>query len=251
MFFYLSKILLFIIRPMVWVFVLLFSALFTKDDYKRKKRLWIATILLFLLSNNFLVNQVFLWYEDEGTAQLDSTYEVGIVLGGFSTKDKSLDRTIFFEANDRLMQALRLYHEGRIKRILISSGSAAVIGDKTKEADAVADYLKSIHFPDSAVIIENQSRNTIENFKYSFQILDSLKLGNKKNLVISSAWHIPRAKLCIKDRNIDFYATNYLSDKKEDYSPMNLLVPSAKALLNMELLIKELVGYATYFVKVG
>jgi len=235
---------------MVWVFVLLFAALFTKDDIKRKRRLWIATLMLFLFSNNFLVNEVFMMYEDHGTAALDSTYEVGIVLGGFSNKDKSLNRTVFYEANDRLMQAIKLYHEGKIKRILISSGSASVIGEKIKEADAVHTYLQSINIPDSALIIENESRNTIENINNSYLILDSLKL-NKKVLIISSAWHIPRVRLCTKNKQVDFYATNYLSDSKKDYSPMNLLVPSAKALFNMELLMKELVGYMAYFVKVG
>ncbi len=250
MFFYLSKILLFIIKPMVWIFVLLFGALLTKNEVKRKRRLLIATILLFLFSNNFLVNEVFLLYEDSGSPEPDSTYETGIVLGGFSNRDKSLGRTVFFEANDRLMQALKLYHEGRIKRIMISSGSAAVIGEKIKEGDAVRDYLKSIHIPDSAVIIENESRNTLENIRNSFSKLDSMKLTGK-TLIITSAWHIPRVRLCTKGKKVDFFATNYISDKKRDYSPVNLLVPSPKALLNCELLIKEWVGYITYFVKVA
>jgi uncharacterized SAM-binding protein YcdF (DUF218 family) len=235
---------------MVWIFVLLFGAWFTKDETKRKRRLVIATVLLFLFSNNFLVNEVFILYEDHGSKVLDSTYEVGLVLGGFSNKDKSLDRTVFFEANDRLMQALKLYHDGKIRRLMISSGSAAVIGDKTKEADAVRSYLQSIAIPDSAVIIENESRNTLENIQFSYRLLDSMKL-NKSVLIISSAWHLPRVKLCTKNRNADFYATNYVSDQKRDYTPINLLVPSSKALLNLELLIKEWVGYVTYFIKVA
>ncbi len=248
MFFYLSKILLFLIKPMVWVFVLLFGAMLTRDEAKRKKRLIIGGLMLYLFSNNFLVNEVFLTYEDKGTAQLDSVYDVGLVLGGFSTRDKSLDRTVFFEANDRLMQALRLYHEGKIRRIMISSGSAAVVGEKVSEGEAVRLYLRSIHIPDSAVIIENASRNTLENINFSFKIHDSMKLTGKV-LVITSAWHIPRTRLCTKNKPVHFYATNFSSDNKRDYSPVNLLVPNPKALMNMELLIKEWVGYVTYFVK--
>jgi uncharacterized SAM-binding protein YcdF (DUF218 family) len=248
MFFYLSKILLFLIRPMVWIFTLLLAAILTRDESKRKRRLIICTLMIFILSNNFLVNEVYLLYEDKGTVSLDSTYEVGIVLGGFSTRDKLLDRTVFFESNDRLMQALKLYYEGRIKRIMISSGSANVVGEKIKEADAVRSYLKSIHVPDSAVLIENESRNTLENINNSYRILDSMKL-DKKVLIITSAWHIPRVKLCIKERKVDFYSTNYISDRKRDYSPVNLLVPSPTALQKTELLIKEIVGYMIYFVK--
>lgn len=250
MFFVLSKILLFLIKPLVWVVLLLLRAIFSKDEAKKKRRLVAATVILFVFSNSFLMNELMLVYEDNGTENLDSTYQVGLVLGGFSTRDPKLGRTVFYEANDRLMQALRLYYEGRIRRIMITSGNSGIIDNAIKEGDAVRDYLHSIHFPDSALIIENQSRNTIENFSLSYKILDSMGIKTKP-LVITSAWHIPRARLCTRDRHADFYATNYMSNGKRDYSPFNLLVPSGAAMNNAELLLKELFGYAVYFVKAG
>lgn len=251
MFFFLSKVLLFLIKPPVWIAVILLAAIFTKDEFKRKRRLIIGTILFFLLSNNYLVNQAFLMYEDQGTQKLDSSYEVGLVLGGFSRKDTFLKRAVFYEANDRLMQALRLFKEGKIKRIMISSGSAEVLHQELKEADAVCQYLKDIGIPDSCIIKENQSRNTIENIKYSKVILDSMKLKGKV-LVFSSAWHLPRVKLCL-DNNLeaDTYATNHIGDPKDDYSAYNLIIPNARALGNIELMFKEWFGYVFYMVKVS
>jgi uncharacterized SAM-binding protein YcdF (DUF218 family) len=250
MFFILSKILLFLIKPLVWVVFVLLGAIFTKDEFKRKRRLIIASCLLFLFSNSFLVNEALKAYESKGTKDLDSVYAVGVVLGGFSTRDLNTGKTGFFEASDRFLQALKLYHEGKIKKILISSGSASVMNHSVKEADAVRAYLLSIHVPDSAIIVENQSRNTLENAKYSLAILDSLKIKTGI-LVISSAWHLPRAKLCFKQRGggIDFYATHFYSKPIRDYSPDNLLVPSAEALAKSECLLKEWVGYVVYWLK--
>ena len=230
---------------------ILLGAVFTKDDYKRKKRLLIATLLLFFISNSFLVNEAILLYESDGTTELDSSYDVGLVLGGFSRKDTILNRTVFFEANDRLMQAIKLYKDGKIKRLMISSGNASVLHQELKEADAVHDYLLSIGIPDSAMIIENQSRNTLENIQFSKKLLDSLGLKNRV-LVFTSAWHIPRTELCTNNNmQVHFYATNYMADRRRDYSPDNLLVPSATAVTKLEMLMKELVGYVFYLLKVS
>ena len=249
MFYNLSKILLFLIKPLVWVVFVLLRAIFTKDEFKRKRRLIIATLILFIFSNSFLVNEALKVYESKGTKELDSVYNVGMVLGGFSTRDLNTGRTVFFESSDRFLQTLKLYHEGKIKKILISSGSASVMNQKVKEADAVHDYLVSIHVPDSNIIVENQSRNTLENAKYSLAILDSLNIKTGI-LVISSAWHLPRAKLCFNKREgIDFYATNFYSKPIHDFSPDNLLVPSAEALVKSEYLLKEWVGYLIYWLK--
>lgn len=251
MFFYLSKILLFLIKPLIWVAFLLIGSILTKDDSKRKKRVIIGFILLYVLSNNFLVNEALLWYEDKGSKHLDSTYEVGIVLGGFSKNDTALKRPVFYDANDRLMQAIKSFKQGKIKRIMISSGNSAVFSNSLKEADAVYSYLIDIGIPDSSLIIENQSRNTFENIVFSKSKLDSL--GIKGNILIySSAWHLPRVKLCLNNHmDADLFATHFLANDKRDYTPVNLLVPSASALLNTELLFKEFVGYIFYLIKVS
>lgn len=251
MFFYLSKILLFLIKPLIWVMGILLFGIITKDEQKRKRRLVIASLLLYLLSNNFLVNEAFVMYEERNTYSLDSSYGVGLVLGGFSKEDTSLERTVFFEANDRLMQAILAYRKGQIRKIMISSGNANVFNTELKEGDAVRLYLLGIGIPDSALIVENQSRNTIENIKFSKRILDSLNYQGKI-LVFTSAWHIPRARLCTSGQmDVDYFATNHFGDPKRDYTPANLLVPSAKALSNIELLMKELVGYVFYLLKVS
>src|SRR5690606_37951538 len=100
MFFFLSKILLFLLKPLVWICSILLAAIFTKNEIKRKRRLSIAFVLTFLLSNNFIVNQCFLAYESHGNQYFEKPYDVGLVLGGFSRKDTFLNRSVFFEAND-------------------------------------------------------------------------------------------------------------------------------------------------------
>jgi uncharacterized SAM-binding protein YcdF (DUF218 family) len=249
MFFILSKFLLFLIKPLIWILALLLFAILTKNQKRRKKLLVVSLGLLFLLSNNFLVNELFLLYETPADKNLENKYEVGLVLGGFSKMDTSLGRTIFFESNDRLMQAIKEFKTGRVNKLMISSGNAQIFENDLKEADAVKMYLNSIGIDDSKLIIENQSRNTFENIKFSKHILDSIG-GQYPVLIFSSAWHLPRVRIFTEHTmNSDFYPTNYISDKKRDFSPSNLLVPSASALSHFELLMKEWVGYIFYKLK--
>jgi uncharacterized SAM-binding protein YcdF (DUF218 family) len=240
MIFILSKILLFFIKPIVWIFVLLIFAIASKNPKKRKKYLIVTLILSFFFSNGFIVGKVMNSYES-GYPKMQK-YDVGIVLGGFSGLNKKNNEIAFGWSGDRLFQTIALYKKGLIKQILLSSGSANLIDKEVKEADLAVRYLKLIGIPYSAILIENQSRNTIENAKYSLALI-AKKKPEAKILVITSAWHIPRAKL-IFDRQakhkIEYYPTNFMGSTEFEFG--DLIIPSATALETWELLFKEWIG---------
>ena len=77
------------------------------------------------------------------------------------------NKITFGSRADRLLQTVALYKSGVIKKILVTSGSADLLDTKIKEADLVKVYLREIGIPDSVILIENQSRNTLENAKFS------------------------------------------------------------------------------------
>ncbi|RYD70404.1 MAG: YdcF family protein, partial [Sphingobacteriales bacterium] len=131
-----------------------------------------------------------------------------------------------------------MYRKGKVRKILITSGNASLTDNQIKEADLVQKFLRDICIPDSDVIIENQSRNTIENAKFSNQIIQK-KFPDAKVLVVTSAWHVPRARL-IFDRVFknkpDYLPTNYSG--KTNYS-FDDFIPDPGVLSSWELLFKE------------
>jgi len=233
---------------LVWIVFLLLLSVFTKNEVRKKRSLLLSLFFVFLFCNTFFVNEVNILFEKKAIQPIAEKYDVGIVLGGFSKFDSTLNRPVFFEANDRLMQALVLLKNGTIKKLLISGGSASLLGKKEKEADVVAQYLKSLKISDSLIIVENKSRNTIENIENSFHILDSLKIKGRP-LIISSAWHLPRVKLCVRERDADYFPCNFMSDQSRKYEWTDYFMPSSVALYHFELLIKETVGYVFYYLK--
>jgi uncharacterized SAM-binding protein YcdF (DUF218 family) len=240
MIFILSKILLFLIKPIVWIFVLLIFAIATKNPKKRNRYLILTLIFSFFFANAFIAGKVMNAYE-AGYPKIQH-YDVGIVLGGFSVLNKRNNEIAFGWSSDRLFQAIALYKRGEINKILLSSGSANLIDNEVKEADLAVKYLKLIGIPDSAILIENQSRNTIENAKYSLALIEKKK-PDAKILVITSAWHIPRAKLIFdrqSKRKIEYYPTNFA--RSTDFEFGDFIIPSAVALETWELLFKEWIG---------
>ncbi len=240
MYFVISKLLFFLIKPLVWILALLGYTLFVRNQRRKKKALIAALVLLFFFSNTWVFNQFAKLSEAE--YPLLKQYDVGILLGGFSNVN-ARNEIAFTSASDRILQAVALYKKGAIGKILISSGSADLFKNKIKEADLAAQYLRTIGIPDSAIVVENQSRNTNENIKYSYQLISKENLGNHV-LIITSAWHIPRTKLIVQKQGVampDFYPTHFLSTANLSWD--DYIIPSVGTMNNWEILIKEWVGY--------
>ena len=189
--FIVSKILIFILQPIIWIFVTLLFAVFSKNQGLRKKLLVIAVSLLFIFSNRFLVGKAYNFYE--ASYPVEKKYDIGILLGGFSKSTKG-DQLAVNERGDRLIQAIYLFKTGIIKKILVSGGSGKLIGKESIEAELAWKYLKSIGVPDSSILIENKSKNTIENAKFSAELVNKNHF-DPSVLVMTSAWHIPRSKM--------------------------------------------------------
>ncbi len=238
--FILSKLLVFFIKPLTWILLFLGGAVFLPLTKQRKFAFVASIVMLLIFSNAWLFNQVAKL--SEAPYPTLKQYDVGVLLGGFSNVN-SQGKIAFTGAADRILQTIALYKEGVIQKILISSGSANLFKVGPKEADLAAAYLRKLGIPDSAILVENQSRNTQENIRFSFALMESKNVGNQV-LIITSAWHIPRTKLIVaRDGRYqaDFYPTNHLSSA--DLSWDNYLIPNASTLNDWGVLIKEWMGF--------
>jgi uncharacterized SAM-binding protein YcdF (DUF218 family) len=252
MFFYLSKLIAFLFSPLVWVFVLFVYSFFTKIETRARKLRIAAVIILYVCSNPFLVVECFRsWVPVTPDYDLMSTtYEGAIVLGGIGDIDTRLQKLNFGWSGDRLFQTLALYHKGRVKRIIFTGGSGSIEFPEKREAIYVQKYLRSIHIPDSVLVMESASKNTYENALFTKKILDSLKLkGNF--LLVTSSYHMPRAMAVFKKAGytrLTPYLTNRMSGVRR-FTPDHLFIPSPGALFALEFLVHEWVGYITYKIK--
>jgi uncharacterized SAM-binding protein YcdF (DUF218 family) len=234
---------------MTWIMGILLFGIFTKNEKRRKKLLIAATLLIVFFGNHFLINELFLWWEIPPTpiAQLNKPYDVGVVLTGITNiEQRPRDRVYFEKGADRIMHALQLYKMGKVRHILITGGSGNIIGNKESESEELAQVLRMSGVPDSAITIENKSRNTRENALFSAFILKE-KFPNQSYLLITSAFHMRRAEGCFQKAKVpvtvfstDFYA------KARKFTPDRLILPSEGAISKWFVLWHEIIGYMVY-----
>ena len=247
MFFIFSKILTFFISPIIWILALLLYAVFSKNQTKKRRCLIFALVFFLFLSNLVFVNEAFqLWEVPAIKNENLEKYDIGIVLGGMISYDKSLDRMQFHSGVDRLLQAIDLYKKSYIKKILFTGGSGSIKYLDNKEGIWIKKYLITIGIPEEDILIESESRNTHENALFTKRLLDSNKI-NGKYLLITSAFHMRRSVACFK--KVGLMVKPYSTDRFS--GPMKfeldfLFLPKIEAISDWELLIHEMTGYFIY-----
>lgn len=252
MFFFLSKILAFILAPYTWFFIALIVLLKKLWNTPYKKFMLIFTISVYICSNSFLVDEVVrAWeYTDDDIYQKNTKYDLAILLSGMGRVDERQDRFDFTTSGDRLLQTMDLYFKGRIKKILITGGSGSISNPHLREAEYIKRYLLNLGVPDSCVLIENNSKNTYENALFTKHILDSLHYtGN--TLLVTSSFHMRRSKAIFEKAgytNITPYVTNKFSGLRK-YELDHCFIPNTEALWLLQLMMHEMVGYVVYDLK--
>ncbi len=247
MFFILSKVVGYLLNPLVWILVLLVIGLFLKN-HRKKKRLFIsAAVLLWFFSNSFICDEFVRRWERPIQPFPDKKYDVGIVLtGDIATFDNTKQRIIFRSGSDRILQAISLYNQGIIDKILISGSSGSLINREIRESAYVGHYLETIGIVKDDILIEAQSRNTIENAKFSITIVNS-EYVNPKVLLITSSLQMQRAESCFTKNGlqVDTFTTSKISGERV-INFERLIIPNINALREWKLLLHEVIGFLTY-----
>ncbi len=254
MFFILSKIFAFCIKPIVWIIACFLLSFFLKNEKRKKSFFLTGLILLLLLTNDAVFQGIVQWWEPEPVAikDLEKKYDFIILLGGYSDFQTAMGKSEFqlgLKGGNRLITALNLYKKGIGTKIILTGGSGKLLGDKYGEAEYVAPFLKTLGLPDSSYIVENKSRNTWENAVFSKQIVDSLQ-KNASCLLVTSALHMPRSKACYDKAGLPttIYPTDYYSQRSDNLFKL-FFEPSSSKLYAWEALIHEWIGVITYKIK--
>lgn len=90
----------------------------------------------------------------------------------------------------RVTEAVREYERGVAPRLILTGGAVA---NHFVEAEAMARSAHALGIPESALLVEPQARDTIQNARYSTAIMQSH--GWRSAEVISSQAHLPRAAM--------------------------------------------------------
>jgi len=203
MFFYIAKGLWFLLQPSTLIALLIgYGAVLIWTGWARWGRRFVTfgAVLLLVAGLSPLGNALILPLENRfPRADLDNPpAPTGfIVLGGADDRLVGTARQVpaLNEAAERLVEAAILARRFPEAKIAFSGGTSGVLYQSGTEAEGAESLLTALGVPADRLILEDESRDTYENARFLKEKLTSDgELGpGKRWLLISSAYHMPRA----------------------------------------------------------
>lgn len=240
-----------VVNPLFYIgFFLLMAWCLRKSSYGKRVMLGIALLLLCLFTNAPLYQALYRqWFaEYDRPLAADKVYQYGIVLGGYSNWDWERNRVEFGQVADRLLEGIRLYHQGQIKKLVLASDGSIIESENDVEMkgnpEGMLQYLEALGMPRKDVILETKAWNTQENATFTLELVGDV-LKTEPSLLITSAVHMRRSLMTFRREGIlaEPYITDtpvQIGDEKPSW------VPSLAVLLKWSELLHEWIGYVVY-----
>ena len=141
-------------------------------------------------------------------------------------------------AADRAIMGVRLFRAGKAP-IVIPTGIGAERAEKP--------LMETLGVPASSIVCETEARDTAENASKTFSLLR--ERGCKKVLLVTSAWHMPRAKMLFRADGIEFIPVgcDYENTPYAPFSgPLWMQLPTPEAAGKVAYYVKEWLGILFY-----
>jgi len=247
-FFNLQKVLAFLVMPMGLLWLLLLGL--TLWSWRLKRRAFTAAlgltwILYSLAGNPQLGRRMIARLEGEhqkAPLEKDSALEALFVLGGGSEVDAQ-GRPHLGPSGDRIAEAARLWHGGRV-RILVASGySNDALGGDRDLAQETREIWLGLGIPESAIrVVATPCFNTRQEIA-AFRAMCDQQHWTRIGL-LTSAFHLPRAMKLARKAGWDAIplGCDYLGRPRR-FRPQEL-IPQLEGIRLTQLAVWEFIGQA-------
>mgnify|MGYP000046342122 CR=1 FL=1 len=249
MFFVLSKISYFFISPFTWLILVIAGILFLKKSRWKKRVKYAAVVIALVFSNSFIFKEaVRLWEVPAVSIDKLEHHQVGIVLGGMFEYDNDTERLSIRRGGDRIWQAIDLYKLKKIDKLLLSGDHGFVSDRGLHEAQQLKSVLVRWGIPKKDILIEENSKNTYQNAKFTAQLLKTSYPHFDSFVLITSAKHMKRAQACFEQQNLAVtpFSTDPFVGSERAYHWDEFIVPNVRNFQYWFSLNKELLGYVVY-----
>jgi uncharacterized SAM-binding protein YcdF (DUF218 family) len=147
----------------------------------------------------------------------------------------------------RIVTAVRVYRKLQVP-IVVAGGAPPEF--KTPEALIVRRFLLDLGIPEERIVIEDQSRDTLENARNVAVICQ--KLDYDRLLVVTSAYHVRRARLAFASAGleVEMFPANFQSAPARHYGWATWL-PSVAAQATVWRAGREYIGLLYYRLALG
>ena len=209
-----------------------------KGERFAAKMIVLITMVFYLLSTYLVADMLMGSLESAYAPPAKPEGDVVIMLGGgaFSdAPDVDGEGALTASPSTRLLTAVRLAQKLDLP-ILVSGGQ--VFQESGKEALLAKRTLVSLGIPESRILVEGASQNTVQNAAYTAKILK--ENGLVRPILVTSAFHMKRSVLNYEKLGIEVvpYPTDYMVSHHPIFHAVKL-APSADALHTNAVVLQE------------
>jgi uncharacterized SAM-binding protein YcdF (DUF218 family) len=237
-----------ILPPSGLIISALFGALFARRWWG-KTILFASIILLYALATapvrDALIKPLEYATPPLQVSTIDTQNSVVVVLGGGSYQQPPEYQKQNLPSDSGLLRTLYGAEIARNHDVdVYLSGGSPLEPDAESEAVTMQRWIIRFGVPAERTHVESTSLNTIGNAQHIAAILKQQHI--KRIILVSSANHLPRARLCFEDQGLDVIAapTDYLS-KQTPYQALDYL-PDAHVLADSSTALREYLGIVWY-----
>jgi uncharacterized SAM-binding protein YcdF (DUF218 family) len=246
LFFYLSKLLWFIVQPDHFLLLMLILGLLCWGRSIGKILVWFSIIIFSMLSvipvGEYLIRpleQRFI------KAELPEKISGVILLGGAENADLSYRHggIQFGDSAERVMAVPELTKQYPDAKFIFSGGSSAILDNRFKGADVAIKWFEMLGVEES-LLVDSEARNTFENALYTEALIAENNLNSEEPwLLVTSAFHMPRSIGVFRKAGINVIP--YPVDYRESGKTIRLNLNANVADLNLG--VREWIGLFAYY----
>jgi len=243
---YLHKILPLIISPLFFVIIIISLGIILKS-----KKISLLGILIFLICSLPILSNNLIYYLEKDYQPIDVSKiedaNAVVVLSGMVSTIKKNDN-FFYEFNDsidRILKGVELIKENKASYLILTRGILPWSNGKP-EGEVLKDFVLKLGIEKEKIILTNNVQNTDQEAKAIKKLFTS---DDQKIILITSAFHMPRAKKVFEAAKIK--TIPFPVDFRSSSGNFTLLdlIPSASAFSNTSHFIREVQGRIYYELK--
>ena len=243
---YLHKILPLIVSPLFLIFFLIILGTVIKS----KKITLFGVVILIFCSLPIISNKLIHYLEKDYTLQDASAInnaDAIVVLSGMLKTIKVDDKLKyeFSEGVDRILSGIDLFKNNKASLLILTKGQVPwSLG--IPEGEYLKEFAIKFGVPKKSILLTDNVQNTDQEAKSVKKLLNS---NDAKVILITSAFHMPRAKKVFEASNIKVipFAVDFINSHQK--LTFMSFIPSADALSDTSLFVREMIARLYYNLK--
>lgn len=254
MFYIASKVLWFLLQPSsLMVGAVIGGAMLVRTAWRRLARalLWGGILALLICGLSSLGDILIHPLESRfARGDLDRAGQpiTGIIVLGGAEDGRSIDApelASLNEAAERYTEGVALARRLPQARLVFTGGSGTILRVVPPEADLAARLFEALGVAKERITLESQSRSTYENAAFTARMLKPAP--NERWLLVTSAWHMPRAMGCFRRAGfaVEPWPVDYRAPRRLEPTRMNASIP--EGLRRIDVVTREYAGLVAYY----